>query len=55
MRRLTQRVVDNWDSVRFQAVFNVSAEFRFRAGSASHPPATNASRWAARNISEGVI
>ena len=47
-RRPTQRAADKWESPRFfLAVFNTSAESRFQALSASHPPATNASRWAA--------
>ncbi len=45
---LTQRAADKWESPRFQAVFNASAGFRFRASSASRPLAANASRWAAR-------
>ncbi len=45
--RPTQRAADKWDSPRFQAVFNTSAGFRFRASSASRPLAANASRSAA--------
>jgi len=48
--RLTQRAADKWESPRFLAVFNASAEFRFRAGSASHPLAANASRWAFKEM-----
>ncbi len=43
---LTQRAADKWESARFQAVFNASVGFRFRAGSASRPLAANANRWA---------
>jgi hypothetical protein len=42
--RPTQRAADKWESARFQAVFNASAGFRFRAWSTTRPPAGNASR-----------
>jgi hypothetical protein len=45
--RLTKRAADKWESARFQAVFNASAESRFQALTASRPLAANANRWAA--------
>ena len=42
--RPTQRAADKWDAARFQAAFNALAGIRFRAWSASHPLAANASR-----------
>jgi hypothetical protein len=41
---LTQRAADKWESARFQAFFNASAESRFRALTASRPLAANADR-----------
>jgi hypothetical protein len=43
----TQRAADKWESARFQAVFNASAESRFQALTASRPLAANADRSAA--------
>jgi hypothetical protein len=49
------RAADKWDSPRFLAGFNGSAEFRFRALSASHPLAANAGRWAAEGMKSVLI
>ena len=42
--RPTQRAADKWDSPRFLAVFNASAESCSQALSASRPLAANANR-----------
>ena len=47
-RNLTQRAPDWWESARFQAVCVDSSWFRQSGDVPSHPPAGNASRWAAR-------
>jgi len=44
---LTMRAPDWWESPRFQAVFVASSGFRQSGVVSSHPPAGNASRWAA--------
>ena len=52
--RPTQRAADKWDSPRFLAVFNASAESCFQALSASRPLAANAGRWAVLNLHEMI-
>jgi len=44
----TQRAPDWWDSARFQAVSVAWSGFRQSGVVPSHPPAGNASRWAAK-------